>query len=903
MASEKAVTDQEKDFDPFTIEAQRIASRRAAVLDDKDQEANWGLALSGGGIRSATFAFGVMEALATVDAVSQAPVPPKSDQKSLLRRFDYLSTVSGGGYIGAFFCSLFVPKRLDRNSDPNKAAEDAYRTFATTPPHRLRTEDVLDLNDIGHCPTAWLRENGRYLTPTGAGDYLYVASVGIRNWFALQYVVATVFLVVFAAIGLFRAALARLVPAYASNVEAHGFQLKAYSTYVELPCAHQCAPHFTIPWSPIWWLALVVLVLWVAPSCMAFWLAYPKRGQSESDAHTARRLGRPVAYAILAGLVLAAGAWFFHRDAQTQILAYTLDIGTVWVLLGIAYRVACSRGLRGDTIAGFRVRVTRATTNGIAWLLALSLLAAGDTVGMAIFEEGGTLNRLTLPAVVSGLAWIVKALVNMFDGTKGPASALKRIPLGAITSVAALVLLLLLASTWDLAVQLLTWAQPATLEQMASRPHLCAEGAVLLISLALAVVAGRFPVFINLSTLASFYSSRLTRAYLGASNGERFTRHSQARSAAEPLPSDQLDLDTYYSNESFAPVHLINVTVNQTVDPAEQLIQRDRKGRPLALTPAGFSIDGNFYRRKPGLAPKEDGKDTVSYGTESLNLGQWIGTSGAAVSTGLGRLNSFGASLGLGLANVRLGVWWASGEGTDGAHKLEYLFKRCFPTQAYLMYELTGRFFGLKRRLQYLSDGGHFENTAVYELLRGARKVELIVACDNGCDANYEFADLANLIRLARIDFGLDIVVDTDATTTPELEKVFGNILDFKGDAAVSNKCAILLNVYDSQDCDVDRGPVCRIILLKPRVVGGASIDIVNYKNDHADFPQETTANQFFDEAQWESYRDLGYRIGHLVFGCTQQGGTGAALWEYLKKPPRSQMHSPTKGPDAGVDA
>jgi Patatin-like phospholipase len=46
-----------------------------------------GLAISGGGIRSATFALGVIQALAHL---------------KLLRRFDYLSTVSGGGYIGSW---------------------------------------------------------------------------------------------------------------------------------------------------------------------------------------------------------------------------------------------------------------------------------------------------------------------------------------------------------------------------------------------------------------------------------------------------------------------------------------------------------------------------------------------------------------------------------------------------------------------------------------------------------------------------------------------------------------------------------------------------------------------------------------------------------------------------------
>lgn len=45
-----------------------------------------GLALSGGGVRSATFCLGLIRGLA---------------QNGLLPRFDYLSTVSGGGYAGA----------------------------------------------------------------------------------------------------------------------------------------------------------------------------------------------------------------------------------------------------------------------------------------------------------------------------------------------------------------------------------------------------------------------------------------------------------------------------------------------------------------------------------------------------------------------------------------------------------------------------------------------------------------------------------------------------------------------------------------------------------------------------------------------------------------------------------
>jgi hypothetical protein len=52
-----------------------------------------GLALSGGGIRSATINLGILQGLA---------------RRGLLPRFDYLSTVSGGGYIGSCIDSWII---------------------------------------------------------------------------------------------------------------------------------------------------------------------------------------------------------------------------------------------------------------------------------------------------------------------------------------------------------------------------------------------------------------------------------------------------------------------------------------------------------------------------------------------------------------------------------------------------------------------------------------------------------------------------------------------------------------------------------------------------------------------------------------------------------------------------
>ena len=55
------------------------------------------------------------------------------------------------------------------------------------------------------------------------------------------------------------------------------------------------------------------------------------------------------------------------------------------------------------------------------------------------------------------------------------------------------------------------------------------------------------------------------------------------------------------------------------------------------------------------------------------------------------------------------------------------------------------------------------------------------------------------------------------------------------------------------------------VIYVKPTLVGDEPVDVKHYHEEHADFPQQTTADQFFDEAQWESYRALGELIGHRV--------------------------------------
>jgi hypothetical protein len=873
--------------DAYGSEWRRIEERRKTlglqpVSAGKDTA--WGLALSGGGIRSATFSLGVLQALARASPaeltqrIARQGSKPAIDPPCLLGLFDYLSTVSGGGYIGSFFCSLFVPGRLfaekplqatgNQQEDKERrkqisvgAAANAYRALRYEPPGRIRSSELYDdRNDVGKGPLAWLRENGRYLTPTGGGDLLYGIALAIRNWCAVHYVLGTILLLAIALIAFGRCLFAFWGPW--GDLEEWLLE----RTLLEVDPAW-------IWWSTLWLLPAVLAIVVLIPLGIAFWLTHPPPGKTEQEPPRVLRVA-PIADLVLSAFMAAVAwsAWRMLEDEWTKV-ALSLAVVAAMAALGFVAFVFTRRGIQ--TIAGHRVVLTRLLASTLQWVLMLSGLALIDTLGQTLYryaqEDWSTAFK---PATVTGaLMWLIQRLAKAVDEKKKP-DWLTKIPLQLLAGVAGVCLFLVVAMFWALLVQWVQWAGlPPDPSFLYGETKCAVLGGLVAVAALLAITSGQFPGFINLSTLQALYGARLTRAYLGASNGERFksgTEGAKVRSVAEPVASDQLGHDTYYAPGVLAPLHIVNVTMNQTTDRAEQLVQRDRKGKPLAILPQGFSIDGNHYEFASGPTTTEVGA--------TLSMGQWIGTSGAAFSTGLGRATSLGTSLLLGLANVRLGRWWASGCGDDKSRGFERWFGKVFKTQAFLYSEFLAQFNGLRREWQYLSDGGHFENTAVYELLRPERKLELIVVCDCGCDRPYQFEDLANLIRLARIDFGIEVVVDTGVMADPKLQQVFGLPSEVADRSAKNDKCAIMLNVYDTRPV---RGaePRCRIVLVKPKLIESLPVDVKQYADTHEAFPQEPTSDQFFDEAQWESYRKLGFEIGCRIFA----GETGDAVWRYLQ--------------------
>lgn len=888
-------------------EQEKIDARRKALnmtSANTTGSGNWALALSGGGIRSATFCLGVLQALACTRLQSVATKAlsasdhQQNEQRSLLERFDYLSTVSGGGYIGSFFCSLFIPGRLVAGQTAKDAAAGAYKTLAIDPPGRIEPRTA---RAHPHASAmAWLRENGRYLTPTGAGDFLYVFGLLVRNWLAVHYVLGSALLFLLSMLAVLRYGLA-CWPFYSDLVKSLlANASKAYAPCIAVPpCAGQHGA--SLWWSELWWLPTVPLVYGTAAG-IAYWLVFSRKDAQEDavDLNTA---------AMWCAFLLAAAFTVMGRTScltgASWSIRFLWGFAALSTLLALVMACRWSRG--HVSVSAYRVKATRHISRALGCTLALSALALADTFAQSFYLYSTSPSHdwatLSLPAAASGL---IVGLVHQFAALMDEKKAgwiIAKLPSSLLAGLVAGLLALMLFTLVSYLVLWIRWNGDAPHTYQGKEAYGVAVNLSGLVILAagMTLIAGKFNGFLNLSSLQSFYAARLTRAYLGATNGTRFTSGERSFSVAEPVQGDQVSLDTYYDPKVLAPVHLINITMNETTDVADQIVQRDRKGVPLCIAPSGQTNAGKLDANARFLLadqPIEQHLSGMSEINQRRHLGDWIATSGAAISTGLGRTTSLGMSLLFGLANVRLGTWWAGKVNGTNPPRPCWL-AAVMKTQYYLFCELTARFRGMRCDMQYLSDGGHFENTAVYELLRPARAVRFIVVCDCGADPAYEFGDLANLLRLVRVDLKAEIVVNERVLQDNQLLKVFGRpeelapvTRDPAGRPPLDDKCALLLDVFQPNG-NGTKTLAAHIIVLKPRLIASAPADVHQYQCSHADFPQQTTADQFFDEAQWESYRKLGMSIGHKVFGDTVVGGVGQALYSFLY--PAEKSESPVR--------
>jgi hypothetical protein len=171
--------------------------------------------------------------------------------------------------------------------------------------------------------------------------------------------------------------------------------------------------------------------------------------------------------------------------------------------------------------------------------------------------------------------------------------------------------------------------------------------------------------------------------------------------------------------------------------------------------------------------------------------------------------------------------------------------------------------FGLNEKAGFLqlSDGGHFENLGLYELIR--RKMDLILVSDGGQDGGFTFADLGNAIERVRVDFGVDIRFEDECYTLegllPKPREAASETWAKKFGLAKRGFALAAIRYPDRQSIGV-------LIYVKATMIDGLPSDLYAYKAQNEEFPDQTTLDQFFDEDQFEAYRELGYNLVKQMF-------------------------------------
>jgi hypothetical protein len=287
-----------------------------------------------------------------------------------------------------------------------------------------------------------------------------------------------------------------------------------------------------------------------------------------------------------------------------------------------------------------------------------------------------------------------------------------------------------------------------------------------------------------------------------------------------------------------APLHVINMALNLVS--GEKLAWQQRMAETFTTSPYHTGNAFLGYR------------DSRHYGgREGITVGGAVTISGAAASPNMGYHSSPALAFLLTLFNVRLGSWLGNpGPAGQDTYQAEHPDSNLKP----ILFEAIGRTNDTYPWV-YLSDGGHFENLGLYEMV--LRRCHYIVLSDAGADPKCTFEDLGNAIRKIRTDLGVPIDIE-ETFMLPRTD----NSMDKEGRYVAT--ATIRYKAMDGQDA-VDG----TLIYLKPGVYKDEYFprDVYNYALDSTDFPHEPTSDQFFSESQFESYRALGRHAINQICG------------------------------------
>jgi hypothetical protein len=848
--------------------------RRAELFQKVHQETKpfSALCISGGGIRSATFALGALQSLA---------------DRNILGKFDYLSTVSGGGYIGSWLTAW-----IQRAGGYDKVAPMLKRNAPKPVPPNPD-------------PIQHLRDYNNYLTPKlgfFSGDTWTVAATIIRNMI-LNWLVLVPLLMFALVIPRVMVSLIDMRNFYGDkppDVWVWLTNIALYLSYVLFSLAIFNAVRYLpgvgdVPHTQGDFLLYVLapLVLCHVLHCVHFyWWWIDTKDNLPSLPHEIMRgliesYGGWLAYLIvyvlfrnpkkffkllfgpitllampLVGVGVGVLAWvLFDEIYPSDIisLSHFMALGPPLLLVGFA--------MAGSLFVGLTSRVLKDEDR--EWM---SRAGAWLTMVILLWTAICSLVLLVPEYVLGWHTWLQSAAGALgalsgwtsaragYSGKSQPTSdqrqpkeqswqvalALKMAPpLFVLVFFVALALLTNIILSGSGLVKYAWWDH----HEIVEKSSLYANLVVAVAFFALSAIMARF-ININIFSIHSMYRNRLIRAYLGASNPKR--KASEFTGFAE---TDNMNM--YKLNTDYKPLHVLNLTLNLVS--GERLAWQQRKAESFTVTTLYCGSSELGYRPSTEYA-------------EGLTLGTAMAISGAAASPNMGYHSSPVIGFIMTLFNARLGAWL----GNPGIHGNKSWRQRG-------PYSATGSLireaFGLTNSHSpyvYLSDGGHFENLGIYEMVQ--RRCRYIVVLDSGGDPNFTYEDLGNALRKIRIDMNIPIEFEQALTAPLQARK---------------KRCAVARIRYSNVD-----GAACEdgyLVYVKPMYLGSESPDVQSYHSGNLDFPHQTTGDQWFDESQTESYRMLGMHtmdeiLRHLK-GDTLEDVVHASE-EYIKSGPESPSMS-----------
>lgn len=944
------------------ITAQDALAQEQAALNLPPEGAA-ALCLSGGGIRSAAFCLGVVQGLARL---------------GVLKQFHYLSTVSGGGYIGGYLAARL--RALDGNADA------------------LQEE----LKHGGNAP--WLtrlRQSGNFLTPqlglfsldTWTGLTLFVRNLLLTWASLLPWMLLLVLGFIFYRTLISVAGTVHWLAFSACIIGIGGLALSTFWLCVGLPSHHRTGTEPTpAPWptSPAPTTVAAVAMLWpmLIPFAFGTWqdvgMAKPvarlvdafgapllaaiyaivvlggyAAAAATSRGETLRRYGSnagPWLLATLFSAVLTAlGPWLLQayvpQSGRVEVLAV---LGPAWFALAMIVHAGTYMGLRRKApavtaeldrewtarmsariqllsvviaLVGFPILAlpdfviptgNAGWTTG-AWRSLLTPLLSGPAVawlGHQAFTRMAALNELDAgwreKAMDLGIALLagvflatVLALASavlqsyllgpLQQGIMATAAALpqdggpvqflaeagNRLFAGAPPPVCAPAppppLLCLLPELCT--ASLIASPTPPCLPTLYPVPIALMLGLQLALAALLLLAARVLCIDNNRFTLHAVYRNRLVRGFLGTA---RDPQNAASRRDPEPVtgfdPNDDLRLAALLQRDATGaplprplfPVVNIAVNVTRTANP----LWAERKALSFTATPlhCGYYLPPAepcppsdlpaTYVPTPGFNHSLRGeRPKAREQQKGIGLGTALTLSGAAASPNSGYHSRPATAFLMTLFNVRLGLW-----APNPRHPRSHAGLTPAEQRRALLDDLRG-VSSVDGGAIYLSDGGHFDNLGLYEMLR--RRCRFIVVVDAAHDPECSFADLGQSLRKASVDLGakVSLIASRIGPRKPGAE----------------NPALLGFAVGSIEYPATDTLPAAQgeLLYIKPTWLADVPMDVRAYGAGEKQFPQQPTSDQWFSESQFESYRSLGT---HQLEGLAPEDKRDMALERLFRR-------------------